>query len=210
MSTEPAPKMRILCSARRRRLGNRCTNSTACKQTVVGSVIATFLSGTVESASIRYWSGMVIYCAKPPVHLLFLDGVYAEDTWGEIHCHRVKTPAQEERLRLAHSLKSTHSLSQRVARFLESRGLLERDIENSYLVFEQQEAGAPQPLFGHSISYRIALGPIRDAKVFTLQIVPPRAHSDDSAQAAQVAGFSLPAGAVAEPHRRDKLARLCG
>ncbi len=51
---------------------------------------------------------------------------------------------------------------------------------------------------------------IRDAKVFTWQTVPPRARGDESAQAAKVAGFSLPAGAVAEPHRRDKRERLCG
>ena len=30
----------------------------------------------------------------------------------------------------------THTLSQRIARFLERRGLLERDTENTYLVFE--------------------------------------------------------------------------
>ena len=37
--------------------------------------------------------------------------------------HRVKAPIQEELLRL------THTLTQRVARFLERRGLLERDVE---------------------------------------------------------------------------------
>ena len=36
-------------------------------------------------------------------------------------------------------LRLTHTLSQRVARFLERRGLLERDVENSYLVYEQQK-----------------------------------------------------------------------
>ncbi len=47
-------------------------------------------------------------------HLLFLDSVYAEDTRGAMGCHRVRAPAQEELLRLTHSLKSTHSLNQRV------------------------------------------------------------------------------------------------
>ena len=62
--------------------------------------------------------------------MLFLDGVYTEDARGKVCFHRVKAPIQEELLRL------THTLSQRVAWFLEKRGLLERDIENSYLVYE--------------------------------------------------------------------------
>ncbi len=62
--------------------------------------------------------------------------------------HWVKAPTQEELLRL------THTLSHRVARFLERRGLLERDVENSYLVFEQQEEDVMQQLYGHSVSCR--------------------------------------------------------
>ncbi len=77
--------------------------------------------------------------------------------------HWVKAPTQEELLRL------THTLSHRVARFLERRGLLERDVENSYLVFEQQEEDVMQQLYGHSVSYRIAVGPHQGRKVFTLQ-----------------------------------------
>ena len=101
------------------------------------------------------------------------------------------------------------------ARFLERGGLLERDAGNSYLVFAQRQAGAVRRLFGHSMTDRIAYLPYcagsasGGAKVFTWQTVPPRARGDDSAQAAQVAGFSRPAGAMAEPHRRDKRGRLC-
>ena len=67
--------------------------------------------------------------------------------------HWVKAPTQEELLRL------THTLSHRVARFLEKQGLLERDVENSYLMFEQQEEDVMQQLYGHSVTYRIAVGP---------------------------------------------------
>lgn len=123
-------------------------------------------------------------------HMLFLDGVYAQstrcargagsadDAWGKLRFHRVKAPTQEELLQL------THTLSHRVARFLERRGLLERDVENSYLVFEQQEEDAMQQLFGHSITYRIAIGPHQGRKVFTLQTLPPLAESSEAGQAA--------------------------
>ncbi len=117
--------------------------------------------------------------------------------------HWVKAPTQEELLRL------THTLSHRVARFLERRGLLERDVENGYLVFEQQEEDVMQQLYGHSVSYRIAVGPHQGRKVFTLQTLPPLAGGEDSGQATKVAGFSLYASVVAEPHRRDKPERLC-
>ena len=43
----------------------------------------------------------------------FLAGVYAEDARGKMCFHWVKAPTQEELLRL------THTLSHRVARFLE-------------------------------------------------------------------------------------------
>lgn len=122
---------------------------------------------------------------------------------GKLRFHRVKAPTQEELLQL------THTLSHRVARFLERRGLFERDVENSYLVFEQQEEDAMQQLFGHSITCRIAIGPHQGRKVFTLQTLPPLAESSEAGQAAKVAGFSLHAGVVAGPHRRDKLERLC-
>ena len=66
-----------------------------------------------------------------------------------------------------------------------------------------------QQLYGHSVSYRIAVGPHQGRKVFTLQTLPPLAGGEDSGQAAKVAGFSLHASVVAEPHRRDKPERLC-
>ncbi len=57
--------------------------------------------------------------------------------------------------------------------------------------------------------YRIAVGPHQGRKVFTLQTLPPLVGGEGLGQAAKVAGFSLHAGVVAEPHRRVKLERLC-
>ena len=66
-------------------------------------------------------------------HMLFPDGVYTEDARGKMCFHRVKAPTQEELLHLV------HTLSHRVAQFLSRRGLLERDVENSYLVLSSRK-----------------------------------------------------------------------
>ena len=54
--------------------------------------------------------------------------------------------------------------------FLERRGLLESDVENSDLVYEQQEEDVMQQLYGHCVTYRIAVGPHQARKIFTLQV----------------------------------------
>lgn len=56
-------------------------------------------------------------------HMLFLNGVYAEDDYGKQRFHRVKAPTYSELSALV------HTLSHRIARCLEKRGLLERDAE---------------------------------------------------------------------------------
>ena len=47
-----------------------------------------------------------------------------------------------------------------------------RDAENAYLDWEGQEATALDDLAGHAITYRIAVGPNRGQKAFTLQTLP--------------------------------------
>jgi len=136
--------------------------------------------------------------------MLALDGVYADDAYGKIRFHRIKAPTVDELGVLA------HRISHRVAKFLERRGFLERDEENTYLQLDISEDEAMQQLYGHSITYRIALGPHQGRKVFTLQSLPPKAEPKTaSSRVANVAGFSLHAGIMAEAHQRDKLERLC-
>ena len=65
----------------------------------------------------------------------FLDGVYVERPDGSVRFRWVKAPTSAELTDLA------HSIAQRVGRFLERRGLLESDAENSYLAGEAAEAG---------------------------------------------------------------------
>ena len=49
--------------------------------------------------------------------------------------------------------------SKRVGRALERQGLLVRDVENSFLTLDPTEISGFDDLLGHSITYRIALGP---------------------------------------------------
>ena len=64
-------------------------------------------------------------------------------------------------------------IAARIGWALERRGLVERDIENAWLAADAQ-AGPLDDLLGHSITYRIAVGPRAGQKLFTLQTVPPR------------------------------------
>jgi len=65
-------------------------------------------------------------------------------------------------------------------------------------------------LRGHSITYRIAVGPQQGRKVFTLQMLPacdPEEQFGDTV--GEVSGFSLHAGVAAKAYQRNKLERLC-
>ena len=69
-------------------------------------------------------------------------------------------------------------------------------------------AGGPlDDLIGHSITYRVAVGPRAGQKVFSLQTVPGR-EEEPRQGVAQYAGFSLHAGIGVEAEQRGKLERL--
>ena len=68
-------------------------------------------------------------------HMLFLDGVYVVGANGEVEWFRwVRVPTTAELTEL------THTIAERVGRFLQRQGLLECDGEQSYLA---AEAGIP-------------------------------------------------------------------
>jgi len=76
-------------------------------------------------------------------------------------------------------------------------------------------AGGPlDDLIGHSITYRIAVGPRAGQKLFTLQLLSANAIPEAQQQgghrgAVQAGGFSLHAGIDIDPGGRQKLERLC-
>ena len=100
-------------------------------------------------------------------------------------------------------------ISKRVGRALERQGLLVRDLENPFLMVDSPDVSGLEDLLGHSITYRIALGPHQGRKAFTLQTVPTVAAVDDNRAVAKAAGFSLHAGVASAAHEREKLERLC-
>jgi len=64
-------------------------------------------------------------------------------------------------------------------------------------------------LLGHSITYRIAVGPQAGRKVFTLRTLPACDPEDQFGDTVgKVAGFSLHAGVAARANERQKLERL--
>ena len=74
-----------------------------------------------------------------------------------------------------------------MGRLLEREGLLQRDTEQLHLG-KWLDADEPTPdLGGHSIAYRIAVGPHGGRKVFTLQTLPVSDWDDGSVDAPGVA-----------------------
>ena len=115
----------------------------------------------------------------------------------------VKAPTSDELSQL------THTIAHRLARYLERQGLLVRDAEHSYLTLENADEDPMDQLRGHSITYRVAVGPQQGRKVFTLQTLPDERDADGTLATGNVAGFSLHAGVAAKACQRDKLERLC-
>ena len=67
-----------------------------------------------------------------------------------------------------------------------------------------------QQLQGHSITYRIAMGPHAGRKVFTLQTIPAWEEDDfGTDQLGRIGGFSLHAGVAVNTRERKKLERIC-
>ena len=135
-------------------------------------------------------------------HMLFLDGVYVDEAGSSARFRWVKAPTSAELTQL------THTIAHRLARYLERQGLLARDAEHSYLTLENSHEDPMDQLRGHSITYRIAVGPQQGRKVFTLQTLPDERDADETPAAGNVAGFSLHAGVAAKANQRDKLERL--
>ncbi len=138
-------------------------------------------------------------------HRLFLDGVYV--TSGErLSFRRVPPPT------VAALANLVRGISARVGRVLEGQGLLVRDFESSFLAFDPAEVSGFDDLLGHSITYRIALGPHQGRKAFSLQTVPAVAAANDSSSVAKAAGLlraSCPSPAGQPAAVQNRCWRFC-
>ncbi len=111
-------------------------------------------------------------------HMLFLDGLYADNKHGTSGFCRLKAPTNDELIQL------THTIAHRVGRYLARQGLLVRDSDQSYLAADAVEKVRPgtgreaglghadnetpmNHLLGSSITYRIAMGPQQGRKVIS-------------------------------------------
>ncbi len=138
------------------------------------------------------------------------DGVYLTDT-DPPYFRRLEAPTRKELEELV------QRIAERIGRQLERRGVLVRELETSYLDLgsagsAEASGDALTDLQGHSITYRIAVGPQAGRKALTLQTVPPRVDwrglgLDESVASAH--GFSLHAGVSSDAGQRAKLERLC-
>ena len=133
--------------------------------------------------------------------MLFLDGVITQKH-GKMTFTRVKAPG--------HSVMEAlvNTISHRIAQYLEKAGLIQRDIDNTYLNLPIDDEDSLLPLQAASVSYRIAVGADAGIKVFTLQTMPAK-DPDNLGPLAKIAGFSLHGGVFADAHQPDKLERLC-
>jgi hypothetical protein len=133
-------------------------------------------------------------------HMLVLDGAYLIDTEPPVF-RRIVPPS------LAQLQALVERLAERIGLALQRQGVLARDAESSHLELDLNADGPMHDLLGHSITYRVAVGPRAGQKVFSLQSVPARAEEPRKG-VAQYAGFSLHAGIGVEAEQREKLERL--
>ena len=136
--------------------------------------------------------------------MVFLDGAYQTVGAATPVFRPVAAPESSDLQQLVEQIAG------RIGRALQRRGLVERDLENAWLV-RDTEAGPLDDLLGHSITYRIAVGPRAGQKLFTLQTVAPRLQGPEGEPngAARAGGFSLHAGVDIAPNERAQLERLC-
>ena len=91
-------------------------------------------------------------------HMLFLDGVYVGEASSSSRFRWVTEPTSYELAQL------TRTIAHRLARYLERQGLLVRDAEHSFLALDNSDEDPMDQLRGHSITYRIAVGPKQGRK----------------------------------------------
>ena len=134
-------------------------------------------------------------------HMLFLDGVYLKNI-NKPKFIQIKAPTTKELNTLL------TRISQKIIKYLERTGYLEKDAEQPYLNLEQADESGMQLLHGSAITYRIATGPLQGQKTLTIKTIPA-IIKDNYSQAVKINGFSLHAGVACQPKERKKLERLC-
>lgn len=79
--------------------------------------------------------------------MLFLEGAISQNTWGGTIFTRIKAPSHKDMVALV------HTISHRIAKYLEKVGLVQRDMENSYLNLPVDDEDSLLHLQGASVSF---------------------------------------------------------
>jgi len=95
----------------------------------------------------RFGSALIL---NAHFQLVFPDRVYIDRHDGA-RFRWVKVPISHELTQLV------QTIAQRVGRFLERQGLLERDVENGNLITDAASEGPMDQLLGHLIVYRVGV-----------------------------------------------------
>jgi hypothetical protein len=191
LATRPAVRSQVLGVVYRTISGHLLTRA--------GVTHATGHTGAVTLIQ-RIGSGLNL---NVHLHMIFVYGVYVTGGVGPPVFRHLPSPGTAELQALV------QQIAERMGRLLEKRGLIERDAENAWLSGDPVPVGSLDDLIGHSITYRIAIGPRAGQKVFTLRTVPAQGEGDGRNGAAQAGGFSLHAGLDIRCGQRAKLERLC-
>jgi hypothetical protein len=136
------------------------------------------------------------------LRVLVLDGAYLNG-YEPLVFRRIAAPSEREVQALV------ERIAERIGRARERDGLISRDCENTYLNFDPAEGAPLNDVIGHSITYRVAVGPRTGQKVFTLRSLSAQRDDEGRKGVAEYAGFSLHAGIGIEADARSKLERLC-
>lgn len=116
-------------------------------------------------------------------HMLFLEGVITQ-TQGQPEFNQVKAPSHSDMERVV------NTVSHRIAKYLEKAGLIQRDIDNTFLNLPIDDEDSLPQLQASSVNYRIAVSKDAGKKVFSLQTLPAKDY-DNHGHLAKIAGFSL-------------------
>jgi hypothetical protein len=137
---------------------------------------------------------------NPHLHMLFLDGAYIFSGLRPTF-HRARRPDNDELNQLL------DTLSRRIVRVLERRGLLIADPAHPSL--DLVSDSSLEHLQAAAIAYRVAIGPYAGRKALTLYSVPPVDEPPNNPLLARISGFSLHAATVCEAWQQSRLERLC-
>lgn len=92
------------------------------------------------------------------------------------------------------SQRLAQTIAERIGSCPERQGLIVRDLESSYPALDPNDSAPTDNRMGHSITYRIAVGPRQGEKVMKRRTAALATDANEATRLALSLGFSLLAG----------------